>query len=160
MTSCGTKVCYILDTFATESSVAIGKCCDQFVSIQQLFYVFQYPEQLSTVTFFVLVRISVTALCSTEVFTRHVHAFAQISDIGGSMVIHTFGAYFGLAVSFFHWKEKITSSDTKEGSVYHSDIFAMIGLMNIFVALVRRLVENTATFLFVAMAQCVEIGVC
>ena len=50
----------------------------------------------------------------------------QISDIGGSLVIHAFGAYFGLGVSMFHWR-KALKDHPKEGSVYHSDLFAMIG---------------------------------
>nr|XP_009857884.1 rh type A glycoprotein isoform X1 [Ciona intestinalis] len=56
------------------------------------------------------------------------HKF-QISDIGGSMVIHTFGAYFGLAVSLMHWKPEFKNSHPKEESVYHADIFAMIGTL-------------------------------
>ena len=51
---------------------------------------------------------------------------SQLTDVGGSIVIHTFGAYFGLAVSFVLGKFSPYKSD-KEGSVYHSDLFAMIG---------------------------------
>jgi len=49
-------------------------------------------------------------------------------DMGGSMFVHTFGAYFGLA---FSWvlgpptEEEEEKGD--ESSVYHSDMFAMIG---------------------------------
>jgi len=47
-------------------------------------------------------------------------------DMGGSMYVHTFGAYFGLAVSYMiSNKEKMKSE--KNGSTYNSDIFAMIG---------------------------------
>uniref|UniRef100_H2ZEK2 Ammonium transporter AmtB-like domain-containing protein n=1 Tax=Ciona savignyi TaxID=51511 RepID=H2ZEK2_CIOSA len=53
----------------------------------------------------------------------------QISDIGGSMVIHTFGAYFGLAVSLVHWRPELKDAHPKEESVYHSDLFAMIGTL-------------------------------
>jgi ammonium transporter Rh len=48
----------------------------------------------------------------------------KVADAGGSMVIHCFGAYFGLALSFVL---KRPADNAKEGSVYHSDIFAMIG---------------------------------
>eukprot|EP01099_Mayorella_cantabrigiensis_P002145 TRINITY_DN1941_c0_g4_i1.p1 TRINITY_DN1941_c0_g4~~TRINITY_DN1941_c0_g4_i1.p1 ORF type:complete len:476 (-),score=90.59 TRINITY_DN1941_c0_g4_i1:203-1573(-) len=51
-------------------------------------------------------------------------------DMGGSMYIHTFGAYFGLAVSMIITpKEVRQEKPALEGSVYHSDIFAMIGTL-------------------------------
>ena len=42
------------------------------------------------------------------------------------MIIHAFGAYFGLAVARVIF-QKTHSDNQKEGSLYHSDIFAMIG---------------------------------
>ncbi|XP_015769285.1 PREDICTED: ammonium transporter Rh type A-like isoform X1 [Acropora digitifera] len=52
--------------------------------------------------------------------------FLKFSDAGGSILIHTFGAYFGLALSrVLHNKDAHGSH--KEGSNYHSDLFAMIG---------------------------------
>ncbi len=50
----------------------------------------------------------------------------QAVDIGGSMFVHVFGAYFGLAASRVLFKPGFRTSQ-KEGSVYHSDVFAMIG---------------------------------
>jgi ammonium transporter Rh len=47
-------------------------------------------------------------------------------DVGESMYVHVFGAYFGLAVSKVLSLRKKTKS-TKEGSNYHSDLFSMIG---------------------------------
>jgi ammonium transporter Rh len=52
----------------------------------------------------------------------------QIADIGGSMIIHAFGCFFGLAVT------KIISDRSVQGhsnnsAVYHSDLFAMIGTL-------------------------------
>ncbi|CAN7943752.1 unnamed protein product [Ixodes pacificus] len=49
-------------------------------------------------------------------------------DIGGSIFLHTFGAYFGLAVTFVLNKKEYREH-SKEGSVYHSDVFAMIGTL-------------------------------
>ncbi|KAK7071730.1 hypothetical protein SK128_020423 [Halocaridina rubra] len=49
-------------------------------------------------------------------------------DMGDSMFVHAFGAYFGLAVSFMLYREDASESE-KEGSSYHSDIFAMIGTL-------------------------------
>ena len=48
----------------------------------------------------------------------------QASDVGASMLVHAFGAYFGLAVSFMLRRD--LKSD-KEAPSYNSDIFAMIG---------------------------------
>ncbi|XP_063295829.1 ammonium transporter Rh type B [Pelobates fuscus] len=48
-------------------------------------------------------------------------------DAGGSMTIHTFGAYFGLVVSRVLYRPELEKSRAREGSVYHSDLFAMIG---------------------------------
>ncbi|ESO83379.1 hypothetical protein LOTGIDRAFT_133634 [Lottia gigantea] len=50
----------------------------------------------------------------------------QVSDIGGSIFVHAFGAFFGLALARVLYDEDVERS-TKEGSVYHSDLFAMIG---------------------------------
>ncbi|XP_022242749.1 ammonium transporter Rh type B-like [Limulus polyphemus] len=50
----------------------------------------------------------------------------KTADIGGSIFLHTFGAYFGLAVTFVLYRKEFCEHP-KEGAVYHSDIFAMIG---------------------------------
>lgn len=43
------------------------------------------------------------------------------------MFIHAFGAYFGLAVARVLYSEDIERASGKEGAVYHSDLFSMIG---------------------------------
>ncbi|XP_072249866.1 ammonium transporter Rh type B [Leuresthes tenuis] len=48
-------------------------------------------------------------------------------DAGGSMTIHTFGAYFGLMVTRILFRPNLEKSQHKNCSVYHSDLFAMIG---------------------------------
>ncbi|XP_016403900.1 ammonium transporter Rh type C-like [Sinocyclocheilus rhinocerous] len=50
-----------------------------------------------------------------------------VRDAGGSMVIHTFGAYYGLTISWILYRPKLSKS--LNGSVYHSDVFAMIGTL-------------------------------
>ena len=50
----------------------------------------------------------------------------QAVDVGESMYIHAFGAYFGLAVARVLWSDKYNET-RGEGVVYHSDIFSMIG---------------------------------
>ena len=51
----------------------------------------------------------------------------QASDIGESMTIHAFGAYFGLAVAGILYRSGLKEGHPNEESVYHSDLFAMIG---------------------------------
>lgn len=43
------------------------------------------------------------------------------------MVIHTFGGYYGLTISWILYRPKLHQSKHLHGSVYHSDVFAMIG---------------------------------
>ena len=51
-----------------------------------------------------------------------------ITDIGGSMLIHTFGAFFGITVSIFLTDKKLLNKcDHLEKSNYTSDVFSMIG---------------------------------
>ncbi|XP_040900341.1 ammonium transporter Rh type B [Toxotes jaculatrix] len=50
-------------------------------------------------------------------------------DAGGSMTIHTFGAYFGLMVTRILYRPNLEKSKHRNGSVYHSDLFAMIGTL-------------------------------
>ncbi|CAI2331515.1 unnamed protein product [Caenorhabditis sp. 36 PRJEB53466] len=56
----------------------------------------------------------------------------QINDVGGSIVVHVFGAYFGIACAKgFGRKEQ--RNHQNEGSTYHTDIFAMIGAVFLWV---------------------------
>uniref|UniRef100_A0A667IEF2 Ammonium transporter Rh type B n=1 Tax=Lynx canadensis TaxID=61383 RepID=A0A667IEF2_LYNCA len=50
-----------------------------------------------------------------------------VKDAGGSMTIHTFGAYFGLVLSRVLYRPHLEKSKHRQGSIYHSDLFAMIG---------------------------------
>ncbi|CAH1263934.1 RHAG [Branchiostoma lanceolatum] len=50
----------------------------------------------------------------------------QALDIGGSMFVHVFGAYFGLTVARMLYRPEASDS-TKEGANYNSDLFSMIG---------------------------------
>ena len=49
------------------------------------------------------------------------------NDIGGAIFVHTFGAYFGLAVSFCFRKKKLEKSELNEGTRYTSDITSLLG---------------------------------
>lgn len=51
-------------------------------------------------------------------------------DMGGSMYVHTFGAYFGLGVSYMLTNnKKVEKASERFGSSYNSDMFAMIGTL-------------------------------
>ncbi|XP_032679905.1 ammonium transporter Rh type A isoform X2 [Odontomachus brunneus] len=50
-------------------------------------------------------------------------------DAGDSMFVHVFGAYFGLAVSYVFGTKREPKEHELEGASYHSDIFAMIGTL-------------------------------
>jgi ammonium transporter Rh len=47
-------------------------------------------------------------------------------DVGESIYVHVFGAYFGLAVAKVLQINRHVESK-KEGSLYYSDIFSLIG---------------------------------
>jgi ammonium transporter Rh len=50
----------------------------------------------------------------------------KISDVGGTYVIHMFGAYFGLGCSWV-LSPKSARGRSDNAAVYHSDLFALIG---------------------------------
>jgi ammonium transporter Rh len=52
-------------------------------------------------------------------------SYLQAYDVGESMYVHVFGAFFGLAVAKVLHHKEIDSKD--ESSNYHSDLFSMIG---------------------------------
>lgn len=57
----------------------------------------------------------------------------EVVDIGGSMYIHTFGAYFGLAVAVFYQpKAAIENKNGLGVSNYLSDVISMIGTLFMF----------------------------
>uniref|UniRef100_A0A8C5MFJ5 Rh family C glycoprotein n=1 Tax=Leptobrachium leishanense TaxID=445787 RepID=A0A8C5MFJ5_9ANUR len=79
------------------------------------------PVQVLVMTLFQVTLFSV----NEWVLLNQLH----VIDAGGSMTIHTFGAYFGLTVAFILRRPKLNERNHNEGSVYHSDIFAMIGTL-------------------------------
>lgn len=50
-------------------------------------------------------------------------------DAGGSITIHAFGAYYGLAASYFFSFPASGSGNPKNGASYTSDVFAMLASM-------------------------------
>ncbi|XP_071959671.1 ammonium transporter Rh type B-B-like isoform X2 [Antedon mediterranea] len=76
------------------------------------------PLQLIIMAFLEIIILTVNLYLGLE--------HLKVLDVGGSMFIHTFGAYFGLTVARILYKKSAEDND-KEGSVYHSDLFSMIG---------------------------------
>ncbi|XP_053497814.1 ammonium transporter Rh type C-like 2 [Ictalurus furcatus] len=79
------------------------------------------PVQLMVLTLFGI------TLFAVEEFI--IISLLHARDAGGSMVIHTFGAYYGLSISWVLYRPNLKDSSKLNGSVYHSDLFAMIGTL-------------------------------
>ncbi|XP_036910517.1 ammonium transporter Rh type A [Sturnira hondurensis] len=78
------------------------------------------------------VQMLIMTIIEIAVFAGNEHLVAKVfraSDIGASMTIHAFGAYFGLAVAGVLYRPGLRRGHDNEESVYHSDLFAMIGTL-------------------------------
>ncbi|XP_024413663.2 ammonium transporter Rh type A [Desmodus rotundus] len=82
------------------------------------------------------VQMLIMTIVEITVFAGNDHLVAEVfkaSDIGASMTIHAFGAYFGLAVAGVLYRSGLRKGHDNEESVYHSDLFAMIGTLFLWV---------------------------
>src|SRR4051812_30075770 len=52
----------------------------------------------------------------------------QVNDVGGSIIVHAFGAYFGLAASRVLYRAYWDNHE-HAGSIYHSDLMSMVGAL-------------------------------
>ncbi|XP_063173378.1 ammonium transporter Rh type A isoform X2 [Candoia aspera] len=78
------------------------------------------------------VQMLILTIFEITVFVCNEHLVVNVlkaTDTGASMTIHAFGAYFGLAVARMLYRPGLKKGHVKEGSVYHSDLFAMIGTL-------------------------------
>uniref|UniRef100_A0A674E7B9 Ammonium transporter Rh type A n=1 Tax=Salmo trutta TaxID=8032 RepID=A0A674E7B9_SALTR len=78
------------------------------------------------------VQLLIMTLLEITIFGINEHLVAEVlkvsaNDVGASMIIHAFGAYFGLAVARMLYRPALRNGHENDGSVYHSDLFAMIG---------------------------------
>uniref|UniRef100_A0A4W5P7E8 Ammonium transporter Rh type A n=1 Tax=Hucho hucho TaxID=62062 RepID=A0A4W5P7E8_9TELE len=76
------------------------------------------------------VQLLIMTILEITIFGINEHLVAEIleaNDVGASMIIHAFGAYFGLAVARMLYRPALRNDHENDGSVYHSDLFAMIG---------------------------------
>ncbi|XP_060611170.2 ammonium transporter Rh type C [Anolis sagrei] len=79
------------------------------------------PVQLLVMTLFQVTLFSVNEYILLDLL--------HVKDAGGSMTIHTFGAYFGLTVTAVLYRPHLDQTKDKQGSHYHSDLFSMIGTL-------------------------------
>ncbi|NXA37615.1 RHAG protein, partial [Eudromia elegans] len=80
----------------------------------------------SPVQMLILTILEITLFACNEHLVTKVF---QATDVGASMTIHAFGAYFGLAVALVLYRPGLKNKHENEESTYHSDIFAMIGTL-------------------------------
>ncbi|XP_010080528.1 PREDICTED: ammonium transporter Rh type A [Pterocles gutturalis] len=74
----------------------------------------------------------ILTILEITIFAANEHLVTEIfqaTDVGASMTIHAFGAYFGLAVALVLYRPGLKNKHENEESTYHSDIFAMIGTL-------------------------------
>ncbi|KAM4831077.1 ammonium transporter Rh type C [Urocitellus parryii] len=79
------------------------------------------PVQLLIMTFFQVTLFTVNEFILLNLL--------EVKDAGGSMTIHTFGAYFGLTVTWILYRRNLEQSKQRQSSTYHSDLFSMIGTL-------------------------------
>ncbi|XP_068277388.1 ammonium transporter Rh type A [Nyctibius grandis] len=78
------------------------------------------------------VQMLILTILEITIFACNEHLVTEIlqaTDVGASMTIHAFGAYFGLAVTLVLYRPSLKNKHENEESTYHSDIFAMIGTL-------------------------------
>ncbi|NXM75184.1 RHAG protein, partial [Serilophus lunatus] len=80
----------------------------------------------SPIQMLILTILEITIFACNEHLVTEV---LQATDVGASMTIHAFGAYFGLAVTLVLYRPGLKNKHENDESTYHSDIFAMIGTL-------------------------------
>ncbi|NXF06271.1 RHAG protein, partial [Smithornis capensis] len=80
----------------------------------------------SPIQMLILTILEITIFACNEHLVTEV---LQATDVGASMTIHAFGAYFGLAVTLVLYRPGLKNKHENDESTYHSDMFAMIGTL-------------------------------
>ena len=125
------------------------------------------PLQMLLITFFELIFYGVNEAIGAGRFIA--------VDMGGSIFVHTFGAFFGLGLSWVISRARVDKpsgeviDNFKNGSTKTSDMFAMVGTIflwmfwvkkkNVFIPYVSMLFQccfNVASMLF----QCANVSMC
>ncbi|KAI6185847.1 Ammonium-transp domain-containing protein [Aphelenchoides besseyi] len=81
--------------------------------------------RLTPIQFLILgfIEVSIATILEHVLFN-----ILHINDGGRSLVIHCFGAYFGLTVAKVNERRTIVELDREDGNLEHSELFSMIGL--------------------------------
>ena len=81
--------------------------------------------QLFVMTFIEIIFYTLNEAILTEYF--------YVNDQGGSMIIHVFGAFFGLAVTlFYRGREAVQDVKQLGTGNYNSNLIAMVGTLFLF----------------------------
>uniref|UniRef100_A0A8C9NJZ9 Ammonium transporter Rh type A n=1 Tax=Serinus canaria TaxID=9135 RepID=A0A8C9NJZ9_SERCA len=78
------------------------------------------------------IQMLILTLLEITMFACNEHLVTKVfkaTDVGASMTIHAFGAYFGLAAALVLYRPGLTNKHENDESTYHSDMFAMIGTL-------------------------------
>ncbi|NXR88757.1 RHAG protein, partial [Hypocryptadius cinnamomeus] len=78
------------------------------------------------------IQMLILTLLEITMFACNEHLVTKVfkaTDVGASMTIHAFGAYFGLAAAFILYRPGLANKHDNDESTYHSDMFAMIGTL-------------------------------
>ncbi|XP_017668565.1 PREDICTED: ammonium transporter Rh type A [Lepidothrix coronata] len=78
------------------------------------------------------IQMLILTILEITIFACNEHLVAEVlqaTDVGASMTIHAFGAYFGLAVTLVLYRPGLKNKHENDESTYHSDMFAMIGTL-------------------------------
>ncbi|NXS61254.1 RHAG protein, partial [Brachypteracias leptosomus] len=78
------------------------------------------------------VQMLIMTILEITIFACNEHLVTEVfkaTDVGASMTIHAFGAYFGLAITLVLYRPGLKNKHENEESTYHSDLFAMIGAL-------------------------------
>ncbi|NXF96333.1 RHAG protein, partial [Eubucco bourcierii] len=78
------------------------------------------------------VQMLILTILEITIFACNEHLVTEIfqaTDVGASMTIHAFGAYFGLAATLVLYRPALKNKHENQESTYHSDLSAMIGTL-------------------------------
>lgn len=97
------------------------------------------------------VQLIIMGIIELVLFSANSYLSEQVwiaSDAGASIFVHTFGAYFGLAVSFILHRKRPQDGEHDFESNYSSDVYAMIGTILINYSVSPNNTQKCNHFLF------------